>query len=785
MAGALSLEELDGPPREVQRAGALAADPQRVRVPGHRVGRSPVVAAGLEGLDPPLEPPPRLVEADQPDVARHLRPPDQDLRVLGVSFRDELQGAAVVAGRPPLVEVPHPVAGQDEHAPGLLPELLDLRLEPRRDRQVERAAEVVREQLRHVRDAVPGQPLDPGGGRPVLPDPRGPRDLAVGDVADQRVPERVLRLPLDRGAPRLPDELLPGELVHGLADDRLVHAGHRGEGARPEHLPHDRRVLEEGLAVRGQRVQAGGDDGLDGFRDRDHRPLPDRPGAAVPGEGAMVDEHLGELLRVQRVPAGLLEQRALGLGREDRLIEDRGHEPRRLLVGEGGERDGGGVPLPPAPARVAIVELWSRGAEHEERYLGGAVEHLLEERDQPLVRPVEVLDHEDERTGLRHRLQEGAPRPERLPPVEALVAAEPDERAERAEEPAPVARVLDDPLDGLAQLPAGRLGVVGLQDPGLRLHDLADRPERDALPVGEAPALAPRHELRPVVHPPPELRDEPGLPHAGLAGDGHELERALPERPPVGLLEQRQVVLPADERRPGLLQVGPEPAPGAEDPPRGDRLGLALQADRLERLEVDRLPRRAVRPLAHHDRPHRGGRLEAGRGVHDVPGHDPLPGLGTGPQRDERLAGGDPRPDLEVEPVLPVELGELLDDPERGPDRALRIVLVRHRGPEHGHRGVAHELLQGPAPPVDLPAEQGVVGTEDGPHVLRVGPVGPRGEADQVHEEDRDDLPLLPGRRRLERRAARAAEPEALGVLLAAGGAGRHGRSLRRSRVPA
>ena len=39
------------------------------------------------------------------------------------------------------------------------------------------------------------------------------------------------------------------------------------------------------------------------------------------------------------------------------------------------------------------------------------------------------------------------------------------------------------------------VGRVGLEDAGVGLHDLAERPERDALAVREAPALSPGDQV--------------------------------------------------------------------------------------------------------------------------------------------------------------------------------------------------------------------------------------------------------------------------------------------------
>src|SRR6185503_11990198 len=88
----------------------------------------------------------------------------------------------------------------------------------------------------------------------------------------------------------------------------------------------------------------------------------------------------------------------------------------------------------------------------------------------------------------------------------------------------------------------------------------------------------------------------------------------------------------------------------------------------------------------------------------------------------------------------------------------------------------ADELLHGAAVALDLALEHGVVGAEPGPDVLGVRPFGARGETHEVHEQDRDDLPLFRGGdgRRFERRSADAAETEPLLVLLAALGTDPH-----------
>src|SRR5439155_10800618 len=116
----------------------------------------------------------------------------------------------------------------------------------------------------------------------------------------------------------------------------------------------------------------------------------------------------------------------------------------------------------------------------------------------------------------------------------------------------------------------------------------------------------------------------------------------------------------------------------------------------------------------------------------------------------------------------------------------LGVVVVGHRSAEHGHHGVAHELLDGAFEPFDLATDRVVVRPKRGPDVLRIGPLGPGGEPDQVAEQDRDDLSFLARIRwgLRDRRTAAPAEPEPLGIVLTAALTARHDRSLVRSSRP-
>lgn len=75
-----------------------------------------------------------------------------------------------------------------------------------------------------------------------------------------------------------------------------------------------------------------------------------------------------------------------------------------------------------------------------------------------------------------------------------------------------------------------------------------------------------------------------------------------------------------------------------------------------------------------------------------------------------------------------------------------------------------------------------MIGAKPRSNVLRADAIGGGREADEIDEEDRDDLALLLRRRAGgEQRPAREAEARALGILLAAPGTGRHIESLRQA----
>ena len=279
-----------------------------------------------------------------------------------------------------------------------------------------------------------------------------------------------------------------------------------------------------------------------------------------------------------------------------------------------------------------------------------------------------------------------------------------------------------------------------------------------------------------------ELPQEARLPDTRLAGDRHELDRGLGDGPGERLGEERELVLPSHEGGPRrLVDVDPESAAGRQRAPDLDGLGLALDHDRLERLVVDPVAGGPEGHLPHNDAVHGRHRLEARRRVDDVARDDALAVPGTSAERDDGLAGVDPDADGEVEPgPLVVHLGDRADDPDRGADGSLGVVLVGDGCAEDRHDRVADELLDRAAEALDVGAQARVIRAQGRAHVLRVRVVGAGGEADQVAEQHGHELALLAGSFVLGREggAAGEAEPRAGRVLLRAGRAGQHRASV-------
>ena len=234
--------------------------------------------------------------------------------------------------------------------------------------------------------------LDPLGRKEVLPRPLGSRDRVVGDVADDRVMEGVLRLRGDAAAAQSTHELFPLEAEQRRFDRHVVEPCDRGGSGGPERAPDHRSVPKRRLLVRLERVETAGDEPLHRLRQR-QLAFAQPPAAPVTEEVAAVDEHPDELLRVERIAFCADEQCLLELCRDEPLLEQVAEEGAGLAVAQRRQRDRRGV-CPGSPPRPALEHFRTRRAEEDDRHAGRPVGQMVEEVEQPFVRPVQVLEDE-------------------------------------------------------------------------------------------------------------------------------------------------------------------------------------------------------------------------------------------------------------------------------------------------------------------------------------------------------------------------------------------------------
>src|SRR5207253_5545787 len=179
-----------------------------------------------------------------------VRPADKQVGPPRIIGRGELERASEPRFRLGGVEAERPLAGEREEAPRRPGELLRQLRVTGGPRQLKRLKVVMGEYLGQILHPIARLTLDPSGRRTMAAGPLRARDLAVGDVADEQVPERVLALAFHRAHTSRANELLTGKLVQGELKLALVAAADLGQSAHPEHLPEHGCVLEQALPLR-------------------------------------------------------------------------------------------------------------------------------------------------------------------------------------------------------------------------------------------------------------------------------------------------------------------------------------------------------------------------------------------------------------------------------------------------------------------------------------------------------------------------------------------------------
>ncbi len=146
----------------------------------------------------------------------------------------------------------------------------------------------------------------------------------------------------------------------------------------------------------------------------------------------------------------------------------------------------------------------------------------------------------------------------------------------------------------------------------------------------------------------------------------------------------------------------------AQQPVGENRLRLALQLERLERLDVGCVANERERRLADQHVSGWGRLLQPSGDVDGIPGREPL----LRPRH--HLPGHDADPSLEP------ELGKRVPHLRRRPYRPQRVVLVQRGHAEHGHHRITDELLDAAAMPLDDRLHPVEVAREHRTEALRV-----------------------------------------------------------------
>jgi hypothetical protein len=237
----------------------------------------------------------------------------------------------------------------------------------------------------------------------------------------------------------------------------------------------------------------------------------------------------------------------------------------------------------------------------------------------------------------------------------------------------------------------------------------------------------------------PEFAHETRLPDTRLAGDRHQVRLALGDGAPEDGPEQLELALPADERTSEpAYPTGSREREGSQNGAARETPRLPLGLDNSGLAELERSAGCCNRPLAGEHLPGGGRLLQPGADIDGVT-RDERAAFAC--LTDDHLARVDAYADGESPTV---ELDEAALHGQCGVKGPFRVVLEGCRSPESGHYSVARELLDRASSSLDLLCHRLVEAIEHDPDALRILVVGECGRADEIREENRDELALFP-----------------------------------------
>ena len=197
---------------------------------------------------------------------------------------------------------------------------------------------------------------------------------------------------------------------------------------------------------------------------------------------------------------------------------------------------------------------------------------MLDELQQHRVGPVDILYHHDQRTVAGHCFQKEPPGGERLLLAAGLAAGaggagKPDQRPEPGLQPRPGLIRCGHRVDGGGQLLTGLSPVVRFEDSRLSLDHLAQSPETGPLPVGQATALPPAHQIGLPGDPGMKFAHQPGLAHPRFTGNSDQLNTRLPGGPVKRTLQSDELSLTANKGSGRWQDFGRRPGPDTDSFP--------------------------------------------------------------------------------------------------------------------------------------------------------------------------------------------------------------------------
>ena len=261
------------------------------------------------------------------------------------------------------------------------------------------------------------------------------------------------------------------ELLAQRLGDELHERVHR------KHLAGHGRRLDDGPLVEGEPVESGGHERLDRRRRRQGGDVGGgTPDAVLEAQEPFLHRHREELLQEERVAVGSLDDPAARLLVDPGLPEDGVDD--RVRIGLAQALQGEAACRRLGRERRSLLEQVVPGVrDHQEGDALHGLEEVLDEVEERLLRPVQVVEDHDQRPLPRQRLDELADAPEELLDRE-LLHGEPDGRGDALG----CSRIVDEGVE----LRARARAVVAVEDAGGLAHGLDERPERDALTVWEA-----------------------------------------------------------------------------------------------------------------------------------------------------------------------------------------------------------------------------------------------------------------------------------------------------------